>query len=216
MRAHSSVRKQPRSSRRTRRIVSPNPGWSARPPLEPLPPPLDARPKLPRLLAGAAGRRWPHMQGGGAGRSVVGGHCARLRLRSPPARRAPRKGAGRGGARRGRAGTEQERGPARGAGPAGHRGRRGWKTGESRCVRNSLPPATRDSAPHVRSLAGCSSPLQHAKCAGERERSDTCGMKGGPEGRGKGRRADRGGVVVSASSKGAGARKEVTRAGGGE
>jgi hypothetical protein len=41
-------------------------------------------------------------------------------------------------------------------------------------------------------------------------------MKGGPEGRGKGRRADRGGVVVSASSKGAGARKEVTRAGGGE
>lgn len=61
--------------------MSPSPEWSARPPLEPLPPPLDARPKLPRLLAGAAGRRWPHMQGGGAGRSVVGGHCARLSLR---------------------------------------------------------------------------------------------------------------------------------------
>ncbi|XP_055453737.1 uncharacterized protein LOC129669484 [Psammomys obesus] len=105
------------------------------------------------------------MQGGGAGRSVVGGHCAGLSLPSPPARRAPRKRAGLGGARRGRAGTEPERGPARGAGPAGHRERRRRRARESRCVRNSPPPAARGSAPHVRSLAGCSSPRQLAKDA---------------------------------------------------
>lgn len=77
--------------------MSPSPGSAARPPLEPLQPPLEARPKLPRLLPGAASRRGPHMQGAARGArwsAATALGSARVRLQ-----RAARRGAGRGGAR---------------------------------------------------------------------------------------------------------------------
>lgn len=80
------------------------------------------------------------------------------------------------------------------------------------------PPGTRLLRPLARRML-FTSPARQVRW---RKRSDTCGMKGGPEERGKGRRAGRagarggGGGGAGASSKGAGARREVTRAGGGE
>ncbi|XP_017895352.1 PREDICTED: laforin-like [Capra hircus] len=72
---------------------------------------------------------------------------ARVRLQ-----RAARRGAGRGGARRAGRG-EEERGPARGAGPAGSRGRRGPESkGESGGAR--LPSAGGSGLAAPRPLAG--------------------------------------------------------------
>lgn len=183
--------------------MSPSPGSTARPLLEPLQPPLEERPKLPRLLPGTASRRGPHMQGAARGTrwsaaTALGSACVRLQ-------RAVRRGAGRGGARRAGRG-EDERGQARGAGPTGHGGRRGRRAGESGSVRTSPPLAARDSPPRVRWLDPLTSPARQVRW---RERSDTCGMKGGQEGRGRGRRAGRGGAGW-----GWGGGRELERGGG--
>lgn len=145
--------------------MSPSPGSATWPLLEPLQPPLEARPKLPRLLPGAASRRGPHMQGAARGArwsAATALGSARVRLQ-----RAARRGAGRGGARRAGRG-EEERGQARGAGPAGYRGRRGPESkGESFLPR--LPSAGGSGLTAPRPLTGSLSPLQLAKCAGESE-----------------------------------------------
>lgn len=126
----------------------PSPGSAARPPLEPLQPPLEARPKLPRLLPGAASRRGPHMQGAARGArwsAATALGSARVRLQ-----RAARRGAGRGGARRPGGGRRSggKRGVQVRMATGGGGGRRARA---SRSVRASPRPAALDSPPRARS-----------------------------------------------------------------
>lgn len=75
--------------------------------------------------------------------------------------------------------------PATGGGGGGESGRVGVSVTPLR-----QPPGTRLPRPLARKML-FTSPARQVRW---RERSDTCGMKGGPEGRGKGRRAGRAGA----------------------
>lgn len=135
----------------------------------------------------------------------VGGHCARLSPRSPPARRAPRGRPGRSARGRVRGGG-RERGASVGCRSGGHEGEtRAEERGASVCPR--LPSAARSGLAAPRPLTSA------ARQVRRRERSDTCGMKGGRAGGGGGGLRRRG---AGAGRRGAGARGEVTGAGGEE
>lgn len=189
----------------------PSPGSAARPPLEPLQPPLEARPKLPRLLPGAASRRGPHMQGAARGArwsAATALGSARVRLQ-----RAARRGAGRGGARRPGGGRRSggKRGVQVRMATGGGGGRRARA---SPSVRASPRPAALDSPPRARSqdpshLSSWPSAPERAKQhlwnegrAGEKGEGEEGGQRRRGGGRGGGSELERGG--------GAG---EVTRAG---